>query len=58
MLLQRLTTGVSGWIIIWGSSHELYVFIIVFLTDARLKHPDTIQHNGMTNSEMEMCMWK
>ena len=33
-----------------GNSHELYTFTV--------EQPDTLQHNGMTNSEMEMCMWK
>ena len=23
-----------------------------------IEQPDTRQHNGMTNSETEMCMWK
>ena len=37
------TTGISGWIVMWGSSQELYVFYI-FLTGGRLNNliPDNI----------------
>ena len=24
----------------------------------KVEQPDALQHNGMTNSEMEMCIWK
>ena len=24
----------------------------------KVEQPDALQYNGMTNSEMEMCMWK
>ena len=24
----------------------------------KVEQPDALQHNGMTNSEVEMCMWK
>ena len=24
----------------------------------KMVQPDTLQHNGMTNSEIEICMWK
>ena len=34
---NKFKTGSSNWIIIWGSSHELYVFN-VFLTGARLNN--------------------
>ena len=34
MVPERFTTGVSGRIVIWVSSYELYVFT-VFLTGAR-----------------------
>ena len=36
---------------IWESSQELYVFSYSY----RCKY--TLQHNGMTNSEREMCKW-
>ena len=45
---------VSVWIVIWGSSHELYV-CTVFLNKCMVEQPDTIQHNGITNSKMEIC---
>ena len=49
-------TGVSGWIVTWRSSHELYVlhyFLQVLI------ERDTQQHNRIKkNSEMEMCMLK
>ena len=54
MFLKRFTTGVSGWIVTWGSSHELYAFTV--------EQPDTIQHNGMINSVEISCFvtsnWK
>ena len=55
---QRFTTGISGWI---GGEvgHELYVVVFYCIPyRCRIGQPDTLQHNGMTNSEMEMCMWK
>ena len=48
---------VSGWIVIYGSRQELYVFT-AFPYRCKIEQPDTLQHNGMTNYEMEMCMWK
>ena len=40
------------WIVIWESSQELYA-----LNPYRCKveQPDALQHNGMTNSEREIC---
>ena len=40
----------------WGCSQELYVFIIPY--KSKVEQPGALQHNGMTNSETEMCMWK
>ena len=51
----RLTTGAIDWIVTWGSSQELYVFL--YLYQCKVEHLDALQHNSMTNSEMEMCMW-
>ena len=50
----RIMNDACGWIVIWRSSQELYVFTYS-LQVARLNNPDAIQHNGMTNSETEMC---
>ena len=36
-MFLRDSSGVSVWIVIWGSNHELYVFI-VFRTGARLNN--------------------
>ena len=33
----EITASENGWIIIWESSHDVYVFI-VFLTDGRLNN--------------------
>ena len=52
----RFTAGVSGWIVIWGSSHELCFYCVPYR--CKIEQPDTLQHNGIANSEMEMCMWK
>ena len=30
----------------------MYIFL------CKVRQPDSLQHDGMTNSEMEMCMWK
>ena len=43
--------------VIWESVQELYIFT-VFLNRYKIEQPDTLQHNGMTNSEIEMDMWK
>ena len=40
----------------WGSRQELYIYI--FVRDlCKVEQPDALQHNGMTNSRMEMCKW-
>ncbi len=38
-----------------GSSQELCIFIHSLM--CKVEYPDAL-HNGMTNSEMEMCMCK
>ena len=37
-----------------GSSQELYVLIC----SCKVEQPDAMQHNGLADSETEMCMWK
>ena len=53
-MFLEISTGVSGWIVIWENRHELYVFTAL-VTGARLKLMHYNIH-GMTNFEMEMCM--
>ena len=36
-----------------GSCQELYISYW-----CKVGQPDALQHNGMTNSGKEMCMWK
>ena len=55
MFLRDSQLVLSGWIVIWGSSHVLYV-VTVFVTGARLNNLISCNSNGMTNSEMEMYM--
>ena len=43
----------SGWIVIWGSSQELYI-----PNRYKVEQPDALQHNEMTNSKTEKCLWK
>ena len=57
MFLRDSQLVYGGWIVIWGSSHELYV-VTVFVTGARLNNLISYNSNGMTNSEIEMYMWK
>ena len=33
------------------------VRFLMYSLQVEIEQPDTLQHNGMTNSEMEMCMW-
>ena len=40
-----------GWILVWGSSQELYVFS--YSLQLRGRQPDALQHNWMRNFEME-----
>ena len=51
-VLYRFRTGTSGCIVVWGSSQNL---CISYSTKVELPD-DGLQHNGMTNSETEMCM--
>ena len=43
----------NGWITIWESGQELYS-----LKRCKVEQYDALQHNGMTNTEMEICNWK
>ena len=52
-MFLEFTTGVRGWIVVWESSQELQVS-----NRCKIEQPDTLQHNGIKNSEMEMCMQK
>ena len=51
-----ITTGGSGWIVIWESSQEL-LSLYIFLT-CKNEQPATRQRNEIKNSETKMCMWK
>ena len=51
----RITTGASVWIVIWGSSQELYVFTYFRWKIGKL---DAVQQNGTTKFETEICMWR
>ena len=45
------------WIdLMWEISQELYVLDILYRS--KIEPPDTVQRNGIINSEAEICMWK
>ena len=50
----RFTTGVSDWIVTWGSSHEFKFLHIPYRS--KIEQSATRQRNGIKNSEMEICM--
>ena len=45
---------VSGWIV-YAEVAKKFMFLLYSL-QVQDEQPDTLQHNGMTNYEMEICM--